>query len=93
MDKREALRTLDSELTEILLSSEKAITLLGDLTVEYFGTTPKNHDENLLKLYDFKRYSIISGIIFDYVCKIKKIVESLEKENAPQSETPQSITI
>lgn len=78
MTKSEASLKLDDEITAICIASEKAHMLMSDLTNEYFGTAPRNHQEEMLKLHDLNRYRVISDIIFDYVYKIKEIAEKMQ---------------
>ena len=89
MDKAEARLTLDSELTEILISADKAYCLIEELHNGHFATIPKKAEDINLMVYYFQHYSTMFDIVQDYVFEIRTALEKLTNNNAP-AQTDQS---
>lgn len=85
MTKKQAYLILNDEIAELELLTEKASLFAEILFDDYFSELPATAELKQKKIIDFKRYSIMSDVLCDYIGMINKIFKELEleTENAP----------
>ena len=80
VNKPEAARRLNDEITDMQLSLERAEIIMQDVDEDYFNTlsfNPKTEEGRFRIAHEFDRNRIKSDIVTDYLFRIRKQLEEL----------------